>query len=62
MRLSGNIRKKMCIGIWFLYHDNAPSYSMLLIREFSFDKNIPVVLHLLYSPNLTPCDFFFFPK
>uniref|UniRef100_A0A2S2R501 Mariner Mos1 transposase n=1 Tax=Sipha flava TaxID=143950 RepID=A0A2S2R501_9HEMI len=44
---------------WFLHHENAPAHSALSVREFLTSKNIPVVPHLLYTPDLAPCDFFF---
>ncbi|KAE9537933.1 hypothetical protein AGLY_005905 [Aphis glycines] len=43
-------------------HDNAPAHSALSIREFLADKQIPVVPHPPYSPDLALCDFFLFPK
>ena len=47
---------------WVLQHDNAPAHTALSIREFLVKKNIPVLPHPPYSPDLTPCDFYLFPK
>jgi len=47
---------------WVLHHDNAPAHTALSIREFLAKKNIPVLLHPPYSPDLTPCDFYLFSK
>jgi len=47
---------------WMLHHDNAPAHTTLSIREFLAKKNIPVLPHPLYSPDLAPCDFCLFPK
>jgi len=47
---------------WVLQHDNAPAHTALSIREFLAKKNIPVLPHPLYSPDLAPCDFYLFPK
>lgn len=47
---------------WILHHDNAPAHSALSVREFLASKNIPVVPHPPYSPDLAPCDFFLFPR
>jgi histone-lysine N-methyltransferase SETMAR len=47
---------------WLLCHDNAPAHTTLSIREFLAKKNIPVVPHPPYSPELAPCDFYLFPK
>ena len=47
---------------WVLHHDNAPECTALSIREFLAKKNIPVLPHPPYSPELAPCDFYLFPK
>ena len=47
---------------WLLDHDNAPAHNALGIREFPPKNNIAVLEQPPYSPDLTPCDFFLFPK
>ena len=47
---------------WVLQHDNAPAHTALSIREFLAKKNIPVLSHPSYSPDLALCDFYLFPK
>ena len=47
---------------WVLQHNNAPAHTALSIREFMANKNIPVLPHPSYSPDLAPCDFYLFPK
>jgi len=47
---------------WVLHHVNVPAHTALSIREFLANKNIPVLPHLPYSPDLAPCDFYLFPK
>ena len=47
---------------WLLQHDNAPAHTALSIREFLVKKNIPVLPHPPYSPNLATCNFSLFPK
>ena len=47
---------------WVLQHDNAPAHTALSIREFLAKKNISVLPHPPYSPDLAPCDFYLFPK
>ena len=47
---------------WTLHHDNAPAYASLLIRKFLSKHETPVVLQPPYSPDLSPADFFLFPK
>ena len=47
---------------WLLHHDNAPAQDALLTRRFLTNKNMTVVPHPPYSPDLAPSDFFLFPK
>jgi len=47
---------------WFLHHDTAPAHTSLVVRQFLTYKNITVIPHLLYSPELAPCEVFLFPK
>ena len=47
---------------WMLQHDNAPAHTALSIREFLAKRNIPVLQHPPYSPDLVLYDFFLFPK
>ncbi len=45
-----------------LHHNNAPAHSALSIRQSLAEKNIAVLEHLPYLPDLDPCDFFSFPQ
>jgi len=47
---------------WLLHHNNAPAHTALSIREFLAKKNIPLLPHPPYSPDLAPCDFYLFSK
>ena len=47
---------------WMLHHDNAPAHASLLIRSYLAKHQTSVVPHPPYSPDLTPADFFLFPK
>jgi len=47
---------------WVLHHDNALAHTALSIQEFLVEKNIPVLPHPPYSPDLALCDFCLFPK
>jgi hypothetical protein len=53
---------KWSSGTWLLHHDNALCHTTLSVTEFLAKHSIPVVLHPPYSPDLTPCDFFLFPR
>jgi hypothetical protein len=45
-----------------LHHDNAPAHTALSICEFLAKKNIPLIPHPPYSPDLAPCDSCLFSK
>ena len=45
-----------------LHHDNTPCHTAVSINEFLAEKRIPVVPQPPYSPDLSPCDFFLFPR
>lgn len=47
---------------WILHQDNAPAHNALSVKRFLADKNIAVLEHAPYSPDLAPCDFYLFPK
>ena len=47
---------------WLLHQDNAPVHNALSIRQFLVKRNVTVLDHPPYSPDLAPCDFFLFPK
>jgi histone-lysine N-methyltransferase SETMAR len=46
-----------------LHHNNTPCHTALSINEFLTEKkSIPVIPQPLYSPDLSPCEFFLFPR
>ncbi|UYV80208.1 hypothetical protein LAZ67_18002015 [Cordylochernes scorpioides] len=47
---------------WILHHDNAPAHTALKISKFLQDHSTSVFPQPPYSPDLAPCDFFFFGK
>jgi len=49
-------------GSWFLLHDNAPVHWAVAVQEFLAQKQVCVLHHSPYSPDLSPCDYFLFPK
>lgn len=65
-RLRESIRKKRPdlwkSNSWILHHDNAPSHTALIIRDFLTKHGTTVIAQAPYSPDLAPCDFFLFPK
>jgi histone-lysine N-methyltransferase SETMAR len=46
---------------WILHVDNAPAHMALSFREFLASKQISMLEHPPYSPDLALCDFFLFP-
>jgi len=47
---------------WMLQHDNTPSHSSYLFRDFLAKHAMTVLPQPPYSPDLAPADFFLFPK
>jgi len=47
---------------WMLHHDNALCHTAISVNELLTKKGISVVPQPPYSPDLSPCDFFIFPK
>ena len=47
---------------WILHHDNAPAHTALSVRKFLATKQLTVLEHPAYSPDLAPSDFFLFSK
>jgi len=47
---------------WFLFHDNAPSYNAAIVKKFLANRNVAVLHHPPYSPDLAPANYFLFPK
>jgi len=43
---------------WILHHDNAPARTALSVRKFLASKQITVLEHPDYSPDLAPSYFF----
>ena len=47
---------------WFLLHDNASSHNAANVKKFLANRNVVVLRHPTYSPDLAPADYFVFPK
>ena len=62
----GNIwhkrRELWASNTWILHHDNAPAHAALSVRQFLATKQVTILDHPPYSPDLAPCDYFLFPK
>jgi len=49
-------------GSWFLLHDNAPVHRTVAVQEFLARKQVCVLHHPPYSPDLSPCDYYSVPQ
>ncbi|KAJ4438768.1 hypothetical protein ANN_14719 [Periplaneta americana] len=47
---------------WFLMHDNAPADRAIIVKNFLARHNITALDHPPYSPDLSPPDYFLFPR
>ena len=47
---------------WHFYQDNAPVHNSILLTNYLTKMGIKTVPQPPYSPDLAPCDFWFFPK
>jgi len=47
---------------WILHQDNVPAHNALSVKQFLATKNITVLEHPAYLPDLAPWDFYLFPK
>ena len=45
-----------------LLHDNASSHKCEVVKSFLASEKVKVLNHSPYSPDLSPCDFFFISK
>ena len=46
----------------FLLHDNAPSHNAAIVKKFLAKRNVAVLHHPPYSPDLAPANYFLFPN
>ena len=63
-RLHVSVQKKWpemwSSGDWFLHHNDAPAHTAFSVQQF-LAKNMTVIPHPPYSPELPPCNSFLFP-
>ena len=45
-----------------LLHDNASYHKCEVVKSFLASEKVKVLNHPPYSPDLSPCDFFLFPR
>jgi histone-lysine N-methyltransferase SETMAR len=51
-----------CSRGFFLLHDNVPAHKAASVCQFLNQKNVTTLYHPPYSPDLSPPDYFLFPK
>jgi hypothetical protein len=51
-----------CSQDFFLLHDNAPAHKAAIVCQFFTQKYVITLYHPLHSPDLSPPDYFLFPK
>ena len=44
------------------FYDNASSHKCEVVKSFLASEKVKVLYHPPYSPDLSPCDFFFISK
>ena len=49
-------------GQWHFHQDNAPVHNSILVTDYLTKMGIRTVPHPPYSSDLSPCDFWLFPK
>ena len=45
-----------------LFHDNAPAHKSAMVQDHLKESGLDVLDHPPYSPDLSPCDFWLFPR
>lgn len=60
--LTKDLNKRKVCARFVLHILNAPSHRTVAVREFFAKKEVCVLQHPPYSPHLSPCDYFLFPK
>jgi len=55
-------RTAFCCRDFFLLHDNAPTHRTARVCQFLPPRNVTTLYHPPYSPDLSPPDYFLFPK
>lgn len=58
------LKRRPATGLKYIHllHDNASSHTAEIVKTFLKEKQVSVIDHPAYSPDLAPCDFFLFPK
>ena len=57
-------KRRLCTSVRGikLLHDNAPAHKSATVQEYLKESGLDVLDHPPYSPDLSPCDFWLFPR
>ena len=57
-------KSRSCTGVRSikLLHDNAPAHKSAMVQEYLKESGLDILDHPPYSPDLSPCDFWLFPR
>ena len=55
-------RPRTCVRCIKLRHDNAPAHKSATVQKYLKESGLDVLDHPPYSPDLSPCDFWLFPR
>jgi len=53
---------RSALDIFLLLHDNAPAHKAVSVSQFLTPRNVTTLYHPPYCPDLSPPDYFLFPK
>ncbi|CAF3108963.1 unnamed protein product, partial [Rotaria sp. Silwood2] len=56
------VEKHRRLNDLLIHHDNAPAHRAALTMEYLDIQHVKLMGHPAYSPDLSPCDFWLFPK
>jgi histone-lysine N-methyltransferase SETMAR len=62
MKVFRKKRPIMAEGQWFFHWDNALVHTATVVRDWLAARQVQMIDHPPYSPDLAPADFFLFPK
>ncbi len=55
-------RPEMAARDWWFHWDNAPVHTAAIVKDWMAARQLKVIEHPPYSPDLAPSDFFLLPK
>jgi hypothetical protein len=62
MKILTKKRPEMVVGDWMFHWDNTPVHTAAKVTDWMGARDIKLIEHLPYLPDLARADFFLFPK